>query len=165
MRQIWCCHVLTQWLVSASELRFFCPVINLTSSCCFFFNFWEEECSLFLLGGGFYSHSTVSKNSLFSDLAQTVPMTGRALSPQHYSQSPGHPAKADLSFMGVLGLVLKERLLKGHRKEKERNQFPGKAEAWCWRRKTYWLPKWNGPEPEGKAGCSKKRMWPLLKEE
>lgn len=75
------------------------------------FNFWEEEHSLFfLLGGDFYSHSTISKNSLFSDLAQTAPMTGRGLSPQHDSQPPGHPAKADLSFMSVLGLVLKWRL-------------------------------------------------------
>lgn len=131
----------------------------------FFFNFWEEEHSWLLLGGDFFSHITVSNNSLFSDLAQTAPMTGRALSPQHDSQSPGHPAKADLSFMGVLGLVLKWRLLKGSRKEKERNQFPGKAEAWCWRRKRYWLPKWNGSEEREKQPAPKRGCDQLMKEE
>lgn len=146
---------MTQWLVPASELHFFLPCDKSHQFWLVIFNFWEEECSLFfLLGGDFYSHSTVSKNSLFSDLAQTAPMTGRGLSPQHDSQPPGHPAKADLSFMGVLGWVLKWRLLKSSRKEKERSQFPGKAEALCWMKKRYWLPKWNGLEPEGKAVCS-----------
>lgn len=115
-------------MVPASELRFFRPVINLTSSCWLFLisgkknavcSCWVETSIL----------TAVSKNSLFSDLAQTAPMTGRALSSQHDSQPPGHTAKADLSFMVVLGLVLKWRLLKGQRKEKERNQLPGKAET------------------------------------
>lgn len=70
------------------------------------FNFWvkkKKTGSLFLLGGDFHFLSTVSKNFLFSGIAWAAPVTGRALSPRHDSQPPGHPAKADLSFMGVLG--------------------------------------------------------------
>lgn len=82
---------------------FFCPVINLLRFCQFLSFCVKKKCSLFLLGWDFYFLSTVSKNFVFSGLAEAARVTGRALSPRHGSQPPGCPAKAALSFMGVQG--------------------------------------------------------------
>lgn len=145
-----------------SALWWISPVLHVG----FFFNFWEEECSLFFLGGDFYSHSTVSKNSLLSDLAQTAPMTGRALSPKHDSQPPGHPAKADLSFMGVLGLVLKWRLLKGPRKERERGtSFLGKLRLNAGGEKDTSCPNGMGLSQREKQSAAQRGCDQLVKEE
>lgn len=164
MREIWCSHVLTQWLVSTSELYFFLPCNkfpqfllgflisgkkNAVCSC------WVETSIL----------TAVSKNSLFSDLAQTIPMTGRALSPQHDSQlQDTQPRQICLSWVFWVWCWSRDCSKATERKKRGTN-FLGKLRLDAGGEKTYRLPKWNGPEPEGKAACSKKRMWPLLKEE
>lgn len=100
-----------------------------------------------------------SCSSRAGDWEGTVPSAGLTAS--------GMPSQGSFVFHGCSGLgclsMLEQRWLKGQRKEKERNEDPGKAEARCWRRKGYWLPKWIGAEPEGKPVCSEKhrggRMW------
>lgn len=112
---------------------FFCPVINLLRFCQFLSFCVKKKMQLVLVGLRlrFSQHSFQefcflwSCSSRAGDWEGTVPLARLTAS--------GMPSQGSFVFRGCSGLgcfsMLEQRWLKGQRKEKERNEDPGKADA------------------------------------